>query len=89
LKLKQDWETLPPIWSVRDQTLPTRATPFTFFIPQREEATADGEGDGIHLFDFDPTDGQSAAVVITRELQTKENQGNPMSYCCVLRAVSA
>ena len=30
LKLKQDWETLPPHWSVRDQTLSTRATPSLF-----------------------------------------------------------
>jgi len=51
VKLKQDWETLPPNWSVRDQTLSTRATHFTFFIPLCEEATADEEGDGIHLFD--------------------------------------
>ena len=63
VKLKQDWETLPPNWSVRDQTLSTRATHFTFFIPLCEEATADEEGDGIHLFDFDPTDGQSEARI--------------------------
>ena len=63
LKLKQDWETLPPDWSVRDQTLSTRATHFTFSIPLREEATADEEGDGIHLFDFDPTDGRSEARI--------------------------
>ena len=58
LKLKQGWDTLPPSWSVRSST---RATTFTFLILLRKEASA--EGDGIHLFDFDSTDGQSEARI--------------------------